>query len=389
MKSWYQLTNKSKKEIDVLIYDQIGKDFWGDGSTVEAKKFITDIKAAGDQVEVINLSINSPGGNVFEGNVIYNFLKDHQATVNVKVDGIAASIASVVAMSGDQIEMPENAMMMIHDPSGLVIGTAEDMNKMAEALDKIKVGLVSAYHAKSGMDNDEISDLMKNETWFTAQEAVDHGFADSVTARVDIQANINTDIFSNFQNVPEYVKSIFTTITAGNEDEPGEKNEKGESDMEITLELIKNDHPEVFQAIQDEVSLEAARNKAAADELARIKGVQEQLIPGHEALISELMFDGVTTPEQAAVKVLQAEKALKQKVVDDNQADAPDALADPPTDDAVVATADANLPIEKRCKKKWEESAEIQAEFAGDFDAYIAAEKAIEGGKVKIHGAKE
>jgi len=388
MKSWYQLTNKSKKEIDVLIYDQIGKDFWGDGSTVEAKKFITDIKAAGDQVEVINLSINSPGGNVFEGNVIYNFLKDHQATVNVKVDGIAASVASVVAMSGDQIVMPENAMMMIHDPSGLVIGTAEDMNKMAEALGKIKVGLVSAYHAKSGMDNDEISDLMKNETWFTAQEAVDHGLADSVTERVDIQANINTDILCNFQNVPEYVKSIYTTTTAGNEDEPGEI-KKGEIEMDITLELIKNDHPDVFQAIQDEVSMDSARNEAAAAELARIQGVQEQLIPGHEALISELMFDGVTTPEQAAVKVLQAEKALKQKVVDDHESDSPEALADPSTDGAVVATADANLPIEKRCKKKWEESAEIQAEFAGDFDAYIAAEKAIEGGKVKIHGAKE
>lgn len=197
---WYRIENKKGEPAKIYIYEQIGEDFWGDG--VGAKQFVKDL----DKIDAseIELHINSPGGNVFDGNAIYNALKQHNATVNVKIDGIAASIASVIAMAGEVIEMPENAMLMIHDPSGLVIGTAEDMTKMADALTKIKGGLVAAYRDKSGIDESRLDQMMTDETWMTAKEAVEYGLSDKITEKVNIQACANMQIFSRlFKNIPE------------------------------------------------------------------------------------------------------------------------------------------------------------------------------------------
>lgn len=194
---WYRFEAKQKDRASIMIYEQIGQTYSGEG--VSAKEFVRDLRAL--QVKDIDIHINSPGGNVFDGNSIYNALRSHKARISVKIDGIAASIASVIAMSGDTVSMPENAMMMIHDPSGLVIGTAQDMEKMAGALRKIKGGLVAAYRNKAGLADEKISEMMTAETWLTAKEAVDHGFADEMTAPVTFQANI--EALSQYKNVPQ------------------------------------------------------------------------------------------------------------------------------------------------------------------------------------------
>jgi len=202
MNKWYTIENKSSETPSIYIYEQIGEDFWADG--IGAKEFVGEL--ADITAKSIDLHINSPGGNVFDGNAIYNALMQHKATINVKIDGIAASIASVIAMSGDTIEMPENAMMMIHDPSGVVIGTATDMNKMASALDKIKSGLVSAYRDKSKMDDAKIIQMMTDETWLTAKEAVGFGLADKMTEKINVQACATMQIFNRmFKKVPEHI----------------------------------------------------------------------------------------------------------------------------------------------------------------------------------------
>lgn len=179
-------------EADVSIYDEIG--MFG----ITAKDFADELNALG-KVSHINLSINSPGGSVFDGLAIHNMLKRHKAMITVRVDGVAASIASVIAMAGDVILMPDNAFMMIHDPSGVVMGTSRDMRQLADALDKIKTGLVAAYASKSGLDRDEIEAIMTAETWLTAQEAVDMGFADSIEDPVRIAASFE---LSKFKNAP-------------------------------------------------------------------------------------------------------------------------------------------------------------------------------------------
>lgn len=145
----------------------------------------------------VDLRLNSPGGSVFDAVAIHNALKRHAGPVTVWIDGIAASAASYIAMAGDEIVMPENAFLMIHDPAGLVMGTAEDMRAMAEALEKVKGSLVSGYAGKSGRTPEEVSALMAAETWFDASDAVAQGFADRLIEPVRIAARFDIGRFRN------------------------------------------------------------------------------------------------------------------------------------------------------------------------------------------------
>ena len=153
MKRWYEFRAQARGA-EIVIYDEIG------AFGIPAKAFLDELKALGPVAE-LTVRINSPGGSVFDGVAIYNALKRHDAAITVWIDGIAASIASMIAMAGDEVVMPENAMLVLHDPSGLVAGTAADMRAMAEALDRMKAGMVAAYRDKSGRDDAEIEALMR------------------------------------------------------------------------------------------------------------------------------------------------------------------------------------------------------------------------------------
>jgi ATP-dependent Clp protease, protease subunit len=204
MAQWYQFRAQAKGATEIAIYDEIG------AFGMPAKAFLDELKALGPVTE-LSVRINSPGGSVFDGLAIYNALKRHEARVTVWIDGIAASIASMIAMAGDEVVMPENAMLMLHDPSGLVMGTASDMRAMAEALDKMKAGLVAAYRYKSGSDDAEIEALMAAETWLSAQEAVALGLADRVDEPVRMAAQFD---LSRFRNAPPQLAAILTSSTS-------------------------------------------------------------------------------------------------------------------------------------------------------------------------------
>jgi ATP-dependent Clp protease, protease subunit len=203
LKRWFDFRAQAKGA-EIVIYDEIG------AFGIAAKAFLDELKALGPLAE-LTLRINSPGGSVFDGVAIYNALKRHDARVTVWIDGIAASIASMIAMAGDEVVMPENAMLMLHDPSALVIGTAADMRGMAEALDKMKAGMVAAYRDKSGRDDAEIETLMAAETWLSAQEAVEFGLADQVEQPVRMAAHFD---LSRFRNTPPQLAAIFTSFTS-------------------------------------------------------------------------------------------------------------------------------------------------------------------------------
>ena len=189
MNSWYTIRARVTGA-EVLIYDEIGA--YG----VSAKGFLAELGALPDTTPLA-LRINSPGGSVFDAVAIYNALKRHTGTVTVWIDGIAASAASYIAMAGDEIIMPENAFLMIHDPSGLVMGTATDMREMAETLDKIAGSMTRGYAAKSGKPETEIAVLMAAETWFDAQDAVDLGLATRMAEPVRIAASFDIGRFRN------------------------------------------------------------------------------------------------------------------------------------------------------------------------------------------------
>lgn len=171
----YKFENINGK-CEILLYSLIdGSGFAG----LTAREVIAQIKNAGKNVSVIDLRINSDGGDVFEAQAMYNYLKNHQAKVNVYIDGIAASAASIVACAG-KVYMSSNAMIMIHNPVGNVYGESEDMREMAAVLDKIRDNIANIYASKTGMSLDECIKLMDAETWLNAHEALTFGFADKI-----------------------------------------------------------------------------------------------------------------------------------------------------------------------------------------------------------------
>lgn len=190
-------------DADMYIDGEIVTDEWKDSDT-SAAGFRDALKSLGN-VKTINLHINSPGGSVFEGIAIYNMLKRCKSQVNVYVDGLAASIASVIAMSGDAIFMPSNSMMMIHNPWTMAVGNATELRKQADDLDKITQASVTTYLEKAGdkLDEPTLKQLMDDETWLTAQEAVDYGLADEITGANQMAASISHKMAERYKHVPE------------------------------------------------------------------------------------------------------------------------------------------------------------------------------------------
>lgn len=196
------LNKDNKKEADLLLYGVIGEDgFWGE---VTAKDFAEDLKEVED-AETINVRINSPGGDVFAGQAIYSMLKRCKSNINVYVDGLAASIASLVAMAGDKVIMPKNAMMMIHKPWTFTAGNANDMRETAETLDKVEKSILVAYTDKTGLSEDEITALLEAETWLTATEAKEKGFCDEIE-ETEIKASLK-DGFLTINNQKFNIKN--------------------------------------------------------------------------------------------------------------------------------------------------------------------------------------
>lgn len=170
---WYRISNSAGDEAELLLYDDIGGWFG-----TYAEDFDADLKAV--TAPKLTVRVNSPGGSVFEGMAIASMLRSHPADITVRVDGIAASIASVIAMAGDRVVMMPGATMMIHDASGMCLGDAADMAKMAELLDLLSNNIADIYAAKAGGTRDEWRTTMRAEKWYLAQEAVDAGLADEV-----------------------------------------------------------------------------------------------------------------------------------------------------------------------------------------------------------------
>jgi ATP-dependent Clp endopeptidase proteolytic subunit ClpP len=177
----------------MYVYDEIGP--WGVTANAVAEQLDT---IRGD----INLRINSPGGDVFDGLAMYNLLRNHRGQVTVDIDGWAASAASVVAMAGDTINMAANSFLLIHQPWTVVGGNASDFRQVADQLESIGVALVDTYATRRGVDRRQVSAWVEEETLFSAAEAIDAGMVDVVTEDSAVMAS--TDL-SKFRNVPQRV----------------------------------------------------------------------------------------------------------------------------------------------------------------------------------------
>ena len=283
--SWYSIKAKANDTAEISIYDEIG--FWG----VSAASFAQDLKDCGNNLKQINLHIHSPGGDVFDGIAIYNLLKNHPANVTVYIDGLAASMASVIAMAGNEVIMPENAMMMIHKPWGIQGGDAEDMRKYADLLDKVENTLIPAYANKTGKTPEELAEMLSAETWLNGKECVEQGFADKLAEPLVAMASIKSRKLEDFEKMPNEIKNMLFK-PQGN---------SGASAPQATpTEQSAPVNKSSTVPVDNTAQVQAELNKRNAD----IKAVFAPFGSAHDSLLVECLGDLSITAEQAKDKLL-------------------------------------------------------------------------------------
>lgn len=175
-KFWNWTRNEKEKTRTLYLNGEISDETWY-GDEVTPEIFRSELSAGDGDITVW---INSPGGDVFAAAQIYNMLMDYKGNVTVKVDALAASAASVIAMAGTTVQMSPVAMMMIHNPMTIAIGDSEEMKRAGSMLDEVKESIMNAYEIKTGLSRNELSNLMNAESWFNARKAIELGFADEI-----------------------------------------------------------------------------------------------------------------------------------------------------------------------------------------------------------------
>lgn len=259
--------NKDKDKLELRVYGFIGDGWFADVNANEMAYILDNMR----DVKEIDIRIHSPGGSVAAGTAIYNALKNHKAKKNVYIEGECCSIATVIAMAGDEIVMSPVATFMIHDPLvSFIQGGAEDLRNKADTLDTIKKGIISAYKTKSKLSEEEISNLMKKTTYFSAQEALDKGF---ITKIEEVQVVNGFKPSYSFQNIPEGYFNI--------------KNNKEENNMPDIKNITKEELKIQNRALFDEIL-----NEGATQERERIKGFEiwENKVPAAKDFINDCKY---------------------------------------------------------------------------------------------------
>jgi ATP-dependent protease ClpP protease subunit len=255
---WYAFKTTPDKggEVELSLYDEIGA--FGIG----AKEFIAELKEYKGQH--IHLRINSPGGEIVEGSAIYNALSRHEGGLTVHIDALAASMASVIAMSGNPVYMADNALLMIHNPWTLAAGEADDLRKQADLLDTMKSNLVRAYKKKSGLEEKEIAKLMDEETWLDAVEAVALGFVDAIEDGIPAAASAK-DLRARFDT---YAKAKMENTIVSEAEVTAPVAEPAVEEKPVTAEVVETPAPVVEEPKQEEApAVEEAKAAISADAL--------------------------------------------------------------------------------------------------------------------------
>lgn len=199
----FEARKRTNGTVEVNLFGEIGSD-------VTSAAFIERLQSLQPYSHVI-INVNSPGGSVVEGNAIYNFLQRSTAYITVRIEGIAASMASVIVMAADKIIMPDNALMMIHDPSGSVTGGADDLRQRADLIDRFRSSMLTAYVTRTKLPRERVESMMAAETWLSAADAVKLGFADEVEGAVAIAATFD---LSRFRHAPKIATGPAALIDA-------------------------------------------------------------------------------------------------------------------------------------------------------------------------------
>lgn len=293
-RTWYSIKAKAddtNPAIEVLIYDEIG--LWG----ISASDFVRDLKAADDGNSSVVVSINSPGGDLFDGFAIHNALVRLGDRCTARIDGVAASSASVIACGASQVVIASNAMMMIHNPSTFAYGTAEDLRKTADMVDKARDGIIASYRRKApSIDDAELIRMLDEETWLTAEEAVTLGFADTIGEKASLQACAgSTGILARFKHTPKAIlEAASTSDQVEEEPEKTEETEQSSTEQETpqTEETSETPAEPAAPAPEPDQSDVTARSAAVLVDACVSAGMPE---------IAKQLLTNVSLTDEAAV----------------------------------------------------------------------------------------
>lgn len=321
---------------EVTIYGNISDKVDWESGDINPEFFSNDLAYLEEEdINTLIIRINSAGGDVFAATAIYSRLKEFKAKKIVKIDGWAASAATIIAMAGDEIEIAPNGSLMIHDPLFGLEGyfNAKDLTKYIEQLETIKKSIINAYKTKTGKTEEELAQLMEAETWYTGQEAVDAGFCDRLMfEEADVAASANGDIkvngilmVSDFKNLPTTVLNRSQNHANGNDSNINIKNRKGEDSMDenkettttetkeiTTVEELKEAYPELVKEIEEE---------AKKEELERLQAIEEIAAPGAEEIVNDAKYKTKITAGEVAIKILNAQKAKGQNFIQEREKD--------------------------------------------------------------------
>ena len=240
MKKFWKWKNQAQTETEpevrtLHLNGTIAEESWFDDD-VTPQLFKDELMAGSGDITVW---INSPGGDCVAAAQIYNMLMDYKGNVTVKIDGIAASAASVIAMAGTKVIMSPVSMMMIHNPMTVAFGNSSEMQKAIEMLGSVKDSIINAYEIKTGLSRAKLSHLMDAETWMDANKAVELGFADEILSR-ETTDDIEVPVVSMLYSKANVVNSLMGKIAAKCAIEPKPTNKHRADDLMERLNLIKN-----------------------------------------------------------------------------------------------------------------------------------------------------
>lgn len=277
MRHWYRFTAQAEGDTaELSIYGEIGASFWGE-QTVTAKQFIADLAALPNAVTTLRVHVNSPGGDVFDAVAIANALraqsKDKGRMVEMSIEGLAASAATIVTSAGDSIQIADNALIVVHNPKGFVMGGAADMRATAEALDRVRAAIVATYQWVSQLSAEALGALMDQTTWMTAEEAVANGFATEIVSGVKVTACFRPEALDRLGAIPAAYRAKLDALIATPAPVPAPPAPPEPADAKTVIKACRGaGHPELaedllglpMEAVTAKLA-EAAATRAAAE----------------------------------------------------------------------------------------------------------------------------
>lgn len=329
-KHFWSFRNASEDAAPQLIlYGEIASETWW-GDEITPRQFSDELSALGNVPEII-VRINSGGGDVFAANAIYTRLKDHPAKIIVKIDGWAASAATIVAMAGDIIEIPGNGVFMAHDPAMGLRGYFKeaDLVKLTDELKIIKQSIVNGYALKTGKSADEIAAIMAAETWYDGKQAVEAGFCDRLmfedakttvenTGKVIVNSvPLNIDRFNNFpvSLLNRCMNGEFSDKSASNlSEKEREKMSNARSIEDIrTVDDLRAVFGDLVKQIEDQ---------AVSTERSRIQDIEDVALPGFESIVNEAKFTNPIAAGDLAKEIVAQQKKQGGQYLIDRSEDA-------------------------------------------------------------------